>query len=86
VTCGGGCRGCAEELEDQDLPAKLNVSAPDDPLELEADIVAEQILSMGANHDPVTQRANGADHTGSGRQSPASLNSSDLSVHHVTAH
>src|SRR5262245_9304144 len=42
--CGGGCPKCRRELG---LQAKLEVGAPNDKYEQEADRVAEQIVSLG---------------------------------------
>jgi outer membrane protein OmpA-like peptidoglycan-associated protein len=47
--CGGGCPGCGKETEEaEDLPVqpKLAISTPGDPLEQEADYVAEQVMRM----------------------------------------
>ena len=43
--CGGGCPTCASAVAFQ---PELEVSQPNDPLELEADLVAEQVLSGDA--------------------------------------
>src|SRR5204863_8102816 len=44
--CGGGCPGCKEEHDELIAQPKLAISTPDDPLEREADRVADMVLRM----------------------------------------
>lgn len=44
--CGGGCPDCKEDLDEQKVQPKLAISTPGDPLEQEADRVADQVMRM----------------------------------------
>lgn len=44
--CGGGCPRCAQEHTPEIIQTKLQISAPGDLYELEADAVAEQVMRM----------------------------------------
>jgi hypothetical protein len=44
--CGGGCPGCAEDEKQKTIQTRLQVSAPGDRYEQEADRVAEQIMQI----------------------------------------
>jgi Domain of unknown function (DUF4157) len=46
--CGGDCPSC---LEPSSIQTKLSVSSPGDPLEQEADRVAEQIMRLPSAHN-----------------------------------
>lgn len=52
--CGGDCAGCKEELHESHVQTKLVISTPEDPLEQEADRVADQVMRMP---NPRVQRA-----------------------------
>lgn len=47
--CGGTCPGCQKKLG---IQAKLRVSQPNDPLEREADQVADQVMRMSMSSPP----------------------------------
>lgn len=51
--CGGGCPSCSE-LATSSIQTKLTISAPGDPLEQEADRVAEQIMRLPSAHNSET--------------------------------
>ena len=53
-SCDGGCPSCKSEIKDTtmlNIQPKLKVSQPNDPLEREADRVAEQILAISDNEE-----------------------------------
>src|ERR1041384_255229 len=51
--CGGGCPSCQAKSRD------LRVSQPNDPAEIEADQIADQVMRMPAgNSNPVAQSSN----------------------------
>src|SRR5215218_5228768 len=47
--CGGGCPSCSE-TDKSSIQTKLTVSAPGDPLEQEADRVADHIMRVPSAH------------------------------------
>jgi hypothetical protein len=51
-SCGGGCPGCKDELDDLHVQTKLEVSAPGDQFEQEADRMAEQVMRIAEPHHP----------------------------------
>lgn len=46
--CGGGCPSCKEDGDDLHIHPKLEVGTPGDPLEQQADSVAELVMRMPA--------------------------------------
>jgi hypothetical protein len=50
--CGGGCPGCKEDPDHLHAQTKLEISAPGDPLEEEAEGVAARVMGITEPHDP----------------------------------
>jgi hypothetical protein len=50
--CGGGCPSCKDELDDLHVRTKLEISAPGDQFEQDADRMAEQVMRITEPHHP----------------------------------
>lgn len=80
-TCGGGCPRCnaaAEADETTKLQKKLNIGASNDPLEQEADRVADQVMATSlhsavSSAPPRIQRFAGSASEASNNSAPASV-------------
>ncbi|WP_145982433.1 DUF4157 domain-containing protein [Rhodococcus sp. MTM3W5.2] len=60
-SCSGCCKACQSEERSADgVQADLDVSAPDDPLEVEADSIADQVVQRARGQDEATEPASGA--------------------------
>lgn len=60
-SCGGGCPSCKDELDDLHVQTKLEISAPGDQFEQEADRMAEQVMRISEPHHPTLPSAEAHD-------------------------
>ena len=72
--CGGGCPKCLRTLGVQ---AKLQIGAPNDKYEQEADRVADQVMRMP---DPKEQKNSPAKANGNGTNTGLSVNKADVPI------
>lgn len=73
--CGGSCPSCADK--EKSLQRKLAIGAANDPLEHEADRIAEQVLARGVQSDfssvPISVRRHAAGEAEQSEDAPASV-------------